>query len=96
MKEIPKKYVKNIEKAKEILGEFGVFEIFLFGLLATGNITKKSDIDFAVKGLSTDNFSRAYAKLAMELEHEVDLISLDDKSRFSDGLLKSGGLLRVS
>jgi len=96
MKKIPKRYIADIEKAKEILKEFDVSEIFIFGSLATGKTKITSDIDLAVKGLSADKFFCAYSKLAMKLEHEVDLISLDDNSRFSNGLLKSGGLMRVS
>jgi len=96
MKKIPKRYVTDIEKAKDILKEFGVSEIFIFGSLTTGKTNRTSDIDLAVRGLSADKYFRAYSKLAMKLEHEVDLISLDDNSRFTDGLLKSGGLMRVS
>lgn len=96
MKKIPKRYVTDIEKAKEILKEFGVSEIFVFGSIANGSSKESSDIDIAVIGLSADKFFYAYSKLAMKLDHEVDLISLDDKSRFSNALIKSGGLLRVS
>jgi len=95
MKSIPKEFISDIEKAKAILKEYGVSEMFIFGSLTNGKINNTSDIDIAVKGLTPEKFFSVYSKLAMKLNYEVDLVSLDDKSRFSDLLLKSGGLERV-
>jgi predicted nucleotidyltransferase len=95
MKSIPEKYTADIERAKAILKECGVSEMFIFGSLATGRTNDNSDIDIAVKGLRADMFFFAYSKLAMKLDHEVDLVSLDDMNRFSRNLLKSGSLERV-
>lgn len=91
----PEEYMADIDKAKAILKDCGVSEMFIFGSLATGKVNDNSDIDIAVRGLRADLFFFAYSKLAMKLDHEVDLVSFDDENRFSSNLLKSGNLERI-
>ncbi|MHB8963290.1 MAG: nucleotidyltransferase family protein [Saccharofermentanales bacterium] len=91
----PEEYIPDIERAKAILIDCGVSEMFIFGSLATGKDSDNSDIDIAVRGLKADMFFFAYSKLVMMLDHEVDLVSLDDENSFSSYLVKSGSLERV-
>lgn len=93
---LPKSYQKDIEKATKILKENGAKEVFIFGSIANGKFNEKSDIDIAVKGLDENDFYKVASILMFELENEFDLIDLDDKeNRFSQMLLKVGGLLKV-
>ena len=65
-------------------------------LFLVGKFNQNSDIDIAVRGLNEKDFYRVASILMFELENEIDLIDLDDKeNRFSQMLLKVGGLLKV-
>lgn len=93
---LPNSYQKDIQKATKILKENGAKEVFIFGSLANGKFNENSDIDIAVKGLDEKNFYKVASILMFELKNEFDLIDLDDKeNRFSQMLLKVGGLLKV-
>ncbi len=93
---LPNSYQVDIKKAIKILKENGAKEVFIFGSIANGKFNEKSDIDIAVKGLQERDFYKAASILMFELENKFDLIDLDDKeNRFSQMLLKVGGLLKV-
>lgn len=93
---LPNSYQEDIKKAIEILKENGAEEVFIFGSIANGKFNENSDIDIAVKGLNEKDFYKVASILMFELENEFDLIDLDDKeNRFSQMLLKVGGLLKV-
>lgn len=92
---IPEEYRDDLQKAIAILKEEGCTEIFLFGSLAEGKGTKKSDIDLAVRGCPKDKFFRVLGRLLMELHHSVDLIDLDEQSRFAHYLEKEGELVHI-
>ena len=93
---LPYSYQEDIKKATKILKENGVKEVFIFGSIANGKFNENSDIDIAVKGLNEKDFYKVASILMFELENEFDLIDLDDKkNRFSQALLKVGGLLKV-
>lgn len=93
---LPKTYKEDIKKATQILKEHGAKEVYIFGSIANGKFNENSDIDIAVKGLSDKKFYKVASILMFELENEFDLIDLDDKeNRFSQMLLKVGGLLKV-
>lgn len=93
---LPYSYQEDIKKAIQILKENGAKEIFIFGSIANGKFNENSDIDIAIKGLKEQDFYKVASILMFELEHEFDLIDLDDKqNRFSQMLLKVGGLLKV-
>lgn len=93
---LPYSYQEDIKKATKILKENGVKEVFIFGSIANGKFNENSDIDIAVKGLNEKDFYKVASILMFELENEFDLIDLDDKkNRFSQMLLKVGGLLKV-
>ncbi len=93
---LPNSYRNDIKKATKILKENGAKEVFIFGSIANGRFDENSDIDIAVKGLNEKDFYKVASMLMFELENEFDLIDLDDKeNRFSQMLLKVGGLLKV-
>lgn len=93
---LPTSYKRDIKKATQILKENGAKEVFIFGSIANGKFNENADIDIAVKGLNEKNFYKVASILMFELENEFDLIDLDDEqNRFSQMLLKIGGLLKV-
>lgn len=96
LKNLPLSYQNDIRKAIKILKENGAKEVFVFGSIANGKFNENSDIDIAVKGLPTSDFYKIASILIFELENEIDLIDLDDReNRFTQILLKIGGLLKV-
>ena len=87
---------KSIKKAIEILKAHGAKEVFIFGSIANGKFNENSDIDIAVKGIAEKEFFKVASILMFELNNEFDLIGLDDKeNRFSQMLLKVGGMVKV-
>lgn len=93
---LPDSYQRDIKKATKILKENGAKEVFIFGSIANGKFNENSDIDIAVKGLNEKDFYKVASMLMFELENKFDLIDLDDsQNRFSQMLLKVGGLLKV-
>lgn len=93
---LPNSYKDDIKKAAKILKENGAKEVFIFGSIANGKFNENSDIDIAVRGINEKDFYKVAGILMFELENEFDLIDLDDKSnRFSQMLLRIGGLLKV-
>lgn len=96
LQNLPKTYQEDIKKAIEILKENGAKEVFVFGSIVNGKINENSDIDIAVKGLKEEEFFRVASILNFELENEIDLVDLDDKTnRFAQMILELGGLLKV-
>jgi predicted nucleotidyltransferase len=93
---LPVKYRRDINEAIRILTQEGCKEIYLFGSLVNGDSTDKSDIDLAVTGIRKENFFDIFGELMMSLEHPVDLINLDKKSRFITLLKERGKLVRVA
>lgn len=93
---LPYSYREDIKKAVKILKENGAKEVFIFGSIANGKFNENSDIDIAVKGLDAKSFYKVASILMFELENKFDLVDLDDKeNRFSQMLLKIGGMLKV-
>lgn len=93
---LPNSYKQDIKKATKTLKENGAKEVYIFGSIANGKFNENSDIDIAVKGLNEKDFYRVASILMFEMENEFDLIDLDDAgNRFSQMLLKIGGLLKV-
>ena len=93
---LPYSYQEDIKKATKILKEHGAKEVFVFGSIANGKFNENSDIDIAVRGIDQSDFYKVAGILMFELDNEFDLIDLDDtENRFSQMLLKVGGLLKV-
>lgn len=96
LRNLPDSYQEDIKKATEILKANGAKEVFIFGSIANGKFNENSDIDIAVTGLDEKEFYKIASILMFELENEFDLIDLDDEeNRFSQMLLRVGGLLKV-
>ena len=95
IEKIPKTYQNDIKKAITILTERGCKEIYLFGSLVHGDYTDRSDIDIAVTGIPKGDFFEIFGELMMSLDHPVDLINLEKRTRFVDLLKTKGELIRV-
>ena len=91
MSTIPETLQHDIDKAADILKAAGCKECYVFGSVASGKVQDNSDIDMAIRGLAPDQFFYIYAQLPVR----VDLVDLDDGSRFSERLLRRGGMMRV-
>ena len=88
---IPDTLQKDIDKATDILKAAGCNECYIFGSVANGQVQESSDIDIAIRGLPPEQFFYIYAKLPSK----IDLVDLDDGSRFSRRLLRQGAMMRV-
>lgn len=93
---IPDKYKEDIIRAIEILKEAGCREIFLFGSLVDGEIRDGSDIDLAISGCPAGLYYNILGQLLLQLNHQVDLIDLDNEDGFVKHLKKEGKLVYVS
>jgi len=71
--------------------------VYLFGSVRGEYFDyKRSDIDFAVKGISPKDFYTAVVEIMCSLEREVDVIDLDAESAFGRFLTDHGELARVA
>ena len=92
---LPEIYQKDIRRAVEILKDGGCTGVYLFGSLTTGKVRKGTDIDLAIRGCPKGKFFQLLGKLLTELDHPVDLVSLDRRDPFASYLEKEGGLLQI-
>lgn len=92
---LPEIYQKDIRRAVEILHEGGCTGVYLFGSLTTGKVREGTDIDLAIRGCPKGKFFRLLGKLLLELDHPVDLVSLDRQDAFARYLEKEGGLFQI-
>jgi predicted nucleotidyltransferase len=93
--QLPEIYQKDIQRAVEILKQAGCTDVFLFGSLTTGKVREGTDIDLAIRGCPKGKFFQLLGKLMLELNHPVDLISLDRPDPFARYLEKEGGLFQI-
>ena len=93
--QLPKTYQEDVHRAVEILKEAGCTHVFLFGSLTAGRIRDGSDIDLAVRGCPKGRFFHLLGKLLLELDHPVDLVSLDRQDAFACYLEEEGELLQI-
>ncbi len=87
---------KDLIIAVDYLKSVGCTEIFLFGSAATGEVTKDSDLDIAVRGIKPADFFFVYGELLMRLTRSADLIDLDIQKKFGQQLMDSDSLKRVA
>jgi len=92
---IPGAFQADVNKAADILKSAGCIECYLFGSLSDGRADDKSDIDLAVRGLPPEKFFYIYGQLSMQISRMIDLIDLDDGSRFSQRLQRREAMTRV-
>lgn len=94
--QLPDEYKSDVQTAIHILTEAGCAQVFLFGALARGEVREGTDIDLAVQGCPRGSFFPLYGRLLLELEHPVDLVSLDVQEPFSQHLQEEGGLIQIA
>ncbi|MFW5994527.1 MAG: hypothetical protein ACOCRN_00305 [Spirochaetia bacterium] len=83
----------DVERAVEVLRTEGAREIYVFGSVVEPGVDRlPSDLDLAVSGLPPEKFFHAHGVLLGELEHEFDLVDLDQDSRFTRALREWGTL----
>jgi predicted nucleotidyltransferase len=92
---IPENYQKDIKKATNLLKNEGGKTVYLFGSMVTGKVHKNSDIDIGVKGLPPEKFFRAYSKLYMNLDNEIDLVDFDYDNQLFSLLERLGEVVEV-
>ena len=92
---IPSAIHSDINKAVDILKSAGCDECYIFGSVADGNSNEKSDIDLAIRGLPPEKFFYVYGQLSMQINRVIDLVDLDDGSRFSQKLQSREAMMRV-
>jgi len=95
MTSIPETFQPDIDKAADILKAAGCYECYVFGSLADGRSNERSDIDLAVRGLAPERFYSISGQLSMQVKRPIDLVDLDDGSRFSRKLQRREAMLRV-
>lgn len=95
MTAIPETFKPDIEKAADILKAAGCHECYIFGSIADGRSSERSDIDMAVRGLAPEKFFFISGQLSRQVKRPIDLVDLDDGSRFSRKLLGREAMMRV-
>jgi predicted nucleotidyltransferase len=94
---IPKEVIEEeIEKALQFLVRWpGVRRIWLFGSAAKQRpLDWRSDLDFAVEGLSSDDHYRAWSELDQLMKMPVDLVLMEEADMaLKDEILRWGKLL---
>jgi len=71
----------EITKAQRSLTTWqGVKRIWLFGSSVNGQMDWRSDLDFAVEGLSISDYARAWSMLDTAVSLPVDLVRIENAS----------------
>jgi predicted nucleotidyltransferase len=91
----PEPFQQDINKAAEILKAAGCHECYIFGSISDGRADERSDIDIAVRGLPAERFFFVYGQLARQVKRPIDLVDLDDDSRFTRKLQRREAMMRV-
>jgi predicted nucleotidyltransferase len=86
---------ERIRRAAEVLREFGVREVYLFGSAATGTLDEHSDIDIAVTGLPPEKYFKAMGAAGDILKRPLDLVDLDEDNPFTRYLKEENELVHV-
>lgn len=87
---------EELDKALSILKYHGATGVYLFGSMAAGEPSDHSDWDLAIEGLPSSAYLTALAELSASLSRPVDLVELDDGSRFATYLRTWEKLLHVA
>jgi len=95
MPAIPSSFISDINKAADILKSAGCDECYVFGSIADGKSNEKSDIDLAIRGLPPEKFFYVYGQISMQISRAIDLVDLDNGSRFSQKLKRRKAMMRV-
>jgi predicted nucleotidyltransferase len=95
LNKIPEKYQEDIKKATDLLKNEGCKTVYLFGSMVTGKVHQNSDIDIGIKGLPAEKFFKAYSRLYMNLDNEVDLVDFDYDDQFFSLLERLGEIVEI-
>ena len=95
MPDIAADFQSDIDKAAEILKSAGCMECYVFGSIPKGQADEGSDIDIAIRGMPPSKFFYVYGQLALQIRRVIDLVDLDDGSRFSQKLHEREAMIRV-
>ena len=87
--DVPEAFAKDLR-------EEGCQEIFLFGSLATGEVTRSSDIDLAIKSYPKQKFFRIYGRLMSRMDHGFDLVDFDSDRSMFEVLERIGEIRRIA
>lgn len=94
---LPESFRSDLEIAVSVLTGLGARQVFVFGSVVRREPSSvPRDIDIAVSGLPPEKFFHAYGQLMMRLQHDVDLVDLDDDAEFVRVLKETGQLERVA
>ncbi|MBL7075167.1 nucleotidyltransferase domain-containing protein [candidate division KSB1 bacterium] len=84
----------EVQDAVNVLKEYGVKRVFLFGSLVAGRHHRLSDIDLACEGISPDRFFKVLGRLLSTMGKRVDLVDLKEvKKTLRKRIVKEGMLL---
>jgi len=92
---IPQKYKKDIEIAKDLLKKEGCQSIYLFGSLVTGKNHNKSDIDIGIKGLPKGKFFETCARVYFAINNNIDIVDFDNNADFYTLLTRQGEVVEI-
>jgi len=92
---IPQKYRKDIEAAKNLLKGEGCRSVYLFGSLATGKEHDGSDIDIGIRGLPRGKFFATCAKIYLALDNNVDIVDFDKNAELYSLLDRHGEVVEI-
>ena len=90
---IPPKYQRDIETAKNLLKNEGCQSVYLFGSLVTGKYHDNSDIDIGIKGLPKGKFFATCAKVYFALDN--DIVDFDNNDEFYSLLSRLGEVVEI-
>ena len=86
----------DVKRAIDVLRSEGASDVYVFGSVVEPESRRSpSDLDLAVSGLPPERFFHVYGVLVGELEHDFDLVDLDQDSRFVRAIREWGPIERV-
>ena len=92
---IPQKFQKDIELAKNLLKNEGCQSIYLFGSLVNGNSHDGSDIDIGIKGLPKGKYFETCAKVYFAMDNDIDIVDFDSNADFYNLLYRLGEIVEI-
>jgi predicted nucleotidyltransferase len=85
----------EINTIVNLVKDAGGKEAYIFGSVAKGESTDFSDIDIGIKGVPPNLFFKLSGSIMMALNRKVDLVDLDEETRFANRLLENEVFVRV-
>lgn len=89
-----KKVKQNLKEIIKFILQWDIKRMYLFGsFLHKNDFYCNSDIDIAVDGISTPEFSKLWFELGLKFPLKIDLINLDDCDEYFKLAIKKRGKL---